>query len=589
MKVRLFSFLLFFCILLGHNLISQNVSFSGDIYGFLGEKLVLIKKASKNVSFEGPISGAKINIKALNGDENFDVTSDITGAFSFIIPRKDKYILTVTRDGYSSVSINLNYDDAGLKSNYLGFSFILKKGDNSINEVGDVLIGNSGKFYFTTSQLVQKKSSNDVMLSNKVLFEKSEIINNSSVKNIVEQASTPKQKTSKQTTATPDVKVIELPQASNDNPLTKTIMSNINAIILDSVASIGDLRKQLQKSKDALSQIDASDNNYSILLTQIINAERQIKSKELLIESQEKEIYNSKKMIIFLSLLCLFVIISVLLLLYFLNQKKKYNVELSKINKKVTTVNSKLLSSIRYASIIQSNFFKDKKLLIKLFPKCFIFNKPKDLLSGDFYWFSHKNNHRVLVVADCTGHGVPGSLLTMLGHSLLEEIVNVKGEVLPSKILFELNKAVISAFSQNNQLEFGIDITVLSMKDGSDQIIFSGLTNGLYNYSNGELIYHKVSPKTIGTNLNEDDLIDTIIPVKRGDSIYMMSDGYCDQFGKRLDTVEKYNLLRMNKILNKISKYENFDDCESTLTSDFEDWKGDREQTDDVIVVGIRI
>jgi serine phosphatase RsbU (regulator of sigma subunit) len=276
------------------------------------------------------------------------------------------------------------------------------------------------------------------------------------------------------------------------------------------------------------------------------------------------------------------------LLLYFLNQKKKYNLELNKVNKKVTTVNSRLLSSIRYASIIQSNFFKDKKLLFKLFPKCFIFNKPKDLLSGDFYWFSQKDNHKVLVVADCTGHGVPGSLLTILGHSLLEEIVNVKGEVLPSKILFELNKAIISAFSNNNQLEFGIDITVLSMIDGSDQVIFSGLTNGLYNYSNGELIYHKVSPKTIGTNLIEEDLINHTISIKSGDSIYMMSDGYCDQFGKRQDTFEKYNLLRMNKILNKISKFKNFDDCEFELNSDFEDWKGDREQTDDVIIVGIR-
>ena len=586
MKVRLYCFLLFICVFLGDNLISQNVSFSGYIYGFLGDKLVLIKKASKNVSFEGPISGAKISIKSLNGVGNFDVTSDITGAFSFTIPRKDKYILSVSRDGYSSVSINLNYDDAGLKTNYLGFSFILKKGDNSINEIGDVLIGNSGKLYFITSQLVQKKSNNEVMLSNKVLFEKSEIINNSSLKNIVQHHNSLKQKASNETAT--DLKQNELPQVSNDNPLTKSIMSDINAIILDSVSSIGDLRNQLKKSKAALLQIDTSDNNYSILLTQIINAERQIKTKELLIESQEKEISNSKKIIIFLSLLCVFVCLSILLLLYFLNQKKKYNLELNKVNKKVTTVNSRLLSSIRYASIIQSNFFKDKKLLFKLFPKCFIFNKPKDLLSGDFYWFSQKDNHKVLVVADCTGHGVPGSLLTILGHSLLEEIVNVKGEVLPSKILFELNEAIISAFSNNNHLEFGIDITVLSMIDGSDQVIFSGLTNGLYNYSNGELIYHKVSPKTIGTNLIEEDLINHTIPVKSGDSIYMMSDGYCDQFGKRQDTFEKYNLLRMNKILNKISKFKNFDDCESELTSDFEDWKGDREQTDDVIIVGIR-
>jgi len=571
---------------LSHNLIAQNVSFSGCVYGFLGEKLVLIKKASKNVSFEGPISGAKIQIRALNGKENFEVTSDITGSFLFTIPLKDKYILSVSREGYSSVSINLNYDDAGLKSNYLCFSFILKKGDNSINEIGEVLIGNSGKLYFTSNQFIKKKSSNEVMLSNKVLFEKSEIINNSSLKNIAILNRSFKQKISDETAT--DIKKTEIPQVSNDNPLTKRIMSDINAIILDSVSSIVNLRKQLNKSKVTLLQIDTLDNNYGILLSHIINAEQQIKTKELLIESQTKEIFNSKKVMIFLSLLCVFIFLSVLLLLYFINQKKKYNLELNAVNEKVITVNSRLLSSIRYASIIQSNFFKDKKLLVELFPECFIFNKPKDLLSGDFYWFSKNHNHKVLVVADCTGHGVPGSLLTILGHSLLEGIVNVKGEVLPSKILFELNKAIISAFSNNNQLEFGIDITVLSMIDGSDEVMFSGLTNGLYNYSKGELIYHKVSPKTIGTNLIEKDIINHTIPIKSGDSIYMMSDGYCDQFGKRQDKVEKYNLLRMNKILNKISKFKNFEDCEPTLSSDFEVWKGDREQTDDVIIVGIR-
>ncbi len=589
MRSKLFFLLLFLLTILSQSLISQNITFSGYIYGFLGEKVILVKKASKNISFEGPISGVKINIKAINGDENFDVVSDITGAFSFTLPRKDKYILIVTRDSYSSVRISLNYDDGGVKTNYLGFSFILKKDDNSTNDIGDIVIGNAGKLYYTTSQVSQKKSSIDVMLSNKILFEKSEAINNTSAKNIIEQPVILKQKALKQPDLYTENKVVKVQVVSHNNPITKSIISNLNAIILDTVSSIENLHIQLQKSKDALSQIDTSDNNYSILLTQIINAERQIKTKELLIESQKKEITNSNKMIIFLSLFCVFVLISLLLLLYFLNQKKKYNSELNKINKNVTAINSKLVSSIRYASIIQSSFFKDKNLIRNLFPNSFIFNKPKDLLSGDFYWFCQKNNHKVLVIGDCTGHGVPGSLLTMLGHSLLEEIVTVKGEVLPSKILFELNKAVISAFSQNNQLEFGIDITVVSLKDGSDQMIFSGLTNGLYYYSNGELTYHKASPKTIGTILNKEDLIDNMISVKPGDSIYLMSDGYCDQFGKRLDTVEKYNLLRMNKLLTKISKFNNFEDCESSLTSDFEIWKGDREQTDDVIVVGIRI
>lgn len=104
---------------------SQQVTFSGNIYGFLGERVLLIKKASKNVSFEGPIGGAKINIKSENN--SFNIYSDITGSFSFVLPQPNKYVVEITCEGYSSVQVIINYADAGEKTNYLGTSFILKK------------------------------------------------------------------------------------------------------------------------------------------------------------------------------------------------------------------------------------------------------------------------------------------------------------------------------------------------------------------------------------------------------------------------------------------------------------------------------
>lgn len=569
------------------NSFSQSITFSGNVFGFLGDKLILTKKASKNISFEGPISSVRISIKS--DSQNFDILSDVTGSFSFKISKKEKYLISLYKEGYSTASINLEYNDAGSKTEYVVFSFILRKGENSNNDIGNVLISDAGKFYFKVNEQPQKKASNDVMLSNRILFEKCAEINNIYSKKIEKHSEPHKTKIQKEIVVKTEEKIIYVKEPIKEDPLSKAILSSNNAIIFNPSASIEDLKKQLNKSKSILSKLDVNDKNYSILLTQIKNAEFQIKSKTQLIEVQKDVISNSKKMIIFLSILCVIIFASVIMLFYFLGQKKKFNLELKKAHRTVTNINKRLVSSIRYAAIIQSNFFRDKNLLQDLFPHSFIFNKPKDLLSGDFYWFSYKHNHRVLVVADCTGHGVPGSLLTMLGHSLLDEIVNVKAQVVPSRILHELNKAVISAFSKNNQLEFGIDITVICMKDGrSDELVFSGLTNGLYQFSGQQLIYHKVSPKAIGSNFNEDEVEDKIIKIKTGDCIYLTSDGFCDQFREINGVLEKYNITRMNSLLIKISQADNFSQAESELNDELNNWKGKKDQTDDVIVVGIK-
>jgi serine phosphatase RsbU (regulator of sigma subunit) len=429
------------------------------------------------------------------------------------------------------------------------------------------------------------------MLSNKVLMEKSVMINNSSKqdvgKQLVSVIPTVKSK---------DIKVegsnILSASLKNDSAATrlgKSIQSTIHSIVKDSLAKTEDLRNQIELFKKELAFIDPSSDNYQLLVAQITNAEHQLQAKEILIETQKKEIGNFKKMLTFLVLFAICSIVALLLLLVFLREKKKHNKALDEKNKEITKINARLLSSIRYASIIQTSFFKEKNSLQKLFPQAFIYNQPKDMLSGDFYWFGYKNGHKIIAVADCTGHGVPGALLTMLGHTILEEIVVVQGHILPSNILLELNKAIMAAFSNQQQIEFGIDITVVSIKDGANELLFSGITNGLYSYSNGKLERHSVTAKTIGLTINEQDLIDQTIPIKQGDCVYLMSDGYCDQFGKRTDKIEKYNLNRMESLLTKVSESSTFSGTDDALNKEFNSWKGDREQTDDVLVVGFKI
>jgi serine phosphatase RsbU (regulator of sigma subunit) len=588
MKVRfLVELCLLFC--LSRQLFSQSVTFSGNVYGFLGDKVLLLRKASKNVSFEGPISGVRISMRSTSFQSS--VYTGITGAYSVIVPKKGEYVIEVSKDGYSSIQFILKYEDAGQKTMFPVTSFILKKDDQSMNDIGELLVKEHGTLTFNFNTATQKQASVDVMLSNKVLMEKAEMINNSSKQDVGKQfvSVTPaiSSKDSKSEASTVYRTILKNDSAATR--LGKSIQSTIYTIVKDSSARIEDLKNQIEQSKKELALIDPSSDNYQLLVAQITNAEHQLQAKEALIETQKKEIGNFKKMLTFLVLFAICAISALVMLMVFLREKKKHNKVLDEKNKEITKINARLLSSIRYASIIQTSFFKEKNSLQKLFPKAFIYNQPKDMLSGDFYWFGYKNGHKIIAVADCTGHGVPGALLTMLGHTILEEIVVVQGQVLPSNILLELNKAIMAAFSNQQQIEYGIDITVASIKDGANELLFSGITNGPYIYSNGKLAHHQVTAKTIGIAINEQDLKDQSVSIKQGDCVYLMSDGYCDQFGKRTDKIEKYNLNRMESLLAKVSEASNFSATDDVLGKEFTNWKGDREQTDDVLVVGFKI
>lgn len=566
----------------------QSITVSGNVFGFLSEKVILLRNASKNVSFEGPISNAKLTLK---GEETPIVFhTDITGTYSLVIPNHGKYKLVIESKGYSTISLDIHYVSSGLKTYYPGVSFILKKGDDYLYPIGQLDIDKDGILVYTSVNQESKKKVEDVVLSNQILLDKTVLINNSSRKNVLNIAKTSQQIVYNVVKAKQEGNLIEL--KPSDTLISKNRML-VNALIqdlhADTVLSIDDLKNRIQESKSALAKIDPNDASYALLLAHIKNAEQQLRDREEVIKLQNIEISNSKKIIIYLCLFALFAIVSVFLLLFYLKKRKEHVLILDEKNKNITRINSKLISSIKYASLIQSNFFKDKKILKKLFSQSFIFNQPKDLLSGDFYWFTDKNKHKIVVVADCTGHGVPGALLTILGHSLLEEIVNVQGEILPSKILMKLNQAVMSAFSRTEDLEYGMDITVISLKDESDELQFSGMTNGLYHYRQNNLTYYSVTPKTIGADLNLNDLRDQTIRVQNGDCLYMISDGYCDQFGARTDTIEKYNVKRLEQLFARLSTEPKFHESEQILKTELDLWKGSREQVDDILVLGVKI
>lgn len=250
--------------------------------------------------------------------------------------------------------------------------------------------------------------------------------------------------------------------------------------------------------------------------------------------------------------------------------------------------NKEILDSIHYAKSLQEAILPPENQLRNLLPQSFIFFLPKDIISGDFYWFESTGDKIIIVAADCTGHGVAGALMSVLGTSLLNQIVNEKGIQTPSLILKQLNSSVISSLNKSDaDSHAGMDIAICSIDLKSKTIEFAGAKRPLWIIRNGELISTSGDKFSIGSQFwDKESFTNHSISIATNDSVYLFSDGYADQFGgehgKKLMTTNFKDLLISNQ--NK-----NMNEQRIVLSEYFEKWKGSNEQVDDVMVIGIKI
>ena len=289
---------------------------------------------------------------------------------------------------------------------------------------------------------------------------------------------------------------------------------------------------------------------------------------------------------------------------------KKQRDSLAKQKEIIEIIHNELSKSIDYATRLQQSILQEGKILNNYFSEHFVFFKPKDKVSGDFYWWTHIEGHTIVTVADCTGHGVPGAFMSMLGISLLREIVEKEYITHPAVILRRLRKEVIKILKQKGvpgEQKDGMDMALISVNHESKTIQFSGANNPLYIITNQELNIkptnnnkrikiaeygktklYEIKPDKMPIAIYENMKNFTMheIQVKEGDLIYMFSDGFADQFGGPDDKKFKYG--RFKKLLLKISSYP-LNKQKEILDTTFEEWKGNKEQIDDVTVLGIKI
>lgn len=253
--------------------------------------------------------------------------------------------------------------------------------------------------------------------------------------------------------------------------------------------------------------------------------------------------------------------------------------------------NKDITDSINYAKRIQEAILPAQEAILRSFPESFIYYQPKDIVSGDFYWFAETKNFFFVAAVDCTGHGIPGAFMSLIASTLLNEIVKNKNEVIPSQILQSLNNGIVESLKQNDSDDSsrdGMDMAICRVDKKKQKLVFAGAARPFYHVRDKQLTEIKGQGYPIGGHYGLMNLkySDSEIELQKNDVFYICSDGYADQF--KSDDKKKFSTRRLKTLLQDISNKE-MKQQQILLQEAFENWKGDEKQIDDILLVGIRI
>lgn len=264
-------------------------------------------------------------------------------------------------------------------------------------------------------------------------------------------------------------------------------------------------------------------------------------------------------------------------------------IELKNKNEEITIKNKEITDNVNYAKRIQSAILPDDGKIKNAFPKSFVLYLPKDIVSGDFYSFFHQGNNATIIAADCTGHGVTGAFLSVVGHSILNQIIGEKKISDPGMILDMLNEEIIITLNQRNgESTDGMDLAICCLDLQKNVLKYAGANRPLWIVRDGEIIIYQADKFPVGglQILHDENFHSHTIQLMKNDTFYIFSDGYADQFGG--DAGKKLLTKKLKEILLSLVQTE-MDDQKKHLHDYFDKWKRDNEQVDDVLVIGIRV
>ena len=292
----------------------------------------------------------------------------------------------------------------------------------------------------------------------------------------------------------------------------------------------------------------------AIFLLVVFNRLKVTRKQKNIIEEQKTEVENQKTVV------------------------ELAHTELEEKNKEIT-------DSIQYAKRIQNAILPPSKVVKEYLQESFIYYKPKDIVAGDFYWLEHAKGKVLFAAADCTGHGVPGAMVSVVCNNGLNRSVREYGLTDPGEILNKTREIVVQEFEKSEEdVKDGMDIAICSLEGKT--LKYAGAHNPLWIIRKEELLETKANKQPIGQFDNPEPYTTHTIELQKGDSLYIFSDGYADQFGG--DKGKKLKTANFKQLLLSIQK-ESMEKQKQLIDEAFENWKGDLEQLDDVCVIGVRI
>ncbi len=291
--------------------------------------------------------------------------------------------------------------------------------------------------------------------------------------------------------------------------------------------------------------------------------------------------------------------LTIALLLIYLKKIRRENRERELISKQILEQKEELIiknknitDSINYAKRIQSALMPPDKLFKSVFPDSFILHIPKDIVSGDFYWLSKVEDRTFVAAVDCTGHGVPGAFMSIIGVELFRNITSVEGIKQPAQILTSLNNAFQKIFHDQEIISFrdGMDLAFCSFDIKNMKVEYAGAFNPMYLIRENNIYEYKGDRFSVGLERPDEyktnGFTNHQIPLKGGDIIYIFSDGFADQFGGPEGKKYKYRRFRHLLLgIHQLPMARQHEYLEKSILN----WKGSLDQVDDILVIGIKI
>lgn len=386
---------------------------------------------------------------------------------------------------------------------------------------------------------------------------------------------------------------------NNAYPLAKKLQMGTN--LLTSYEGLATSLKNLGRYNEAYVFLNKYTTLKDSLFTsdtrkQLNSAEIQQKELEINLLKQQGEIDNLElqqgKYILYFLIGIVFLVMVIAVIYY---QKHNYKVNILKIvsqqRNDIAIKNKKILASIAYARGIQEAMFPPEEELKKVFKESFVFYKPSDVVTGDFYWLSKTKDGIILAVVDCEGHGVPGAFMTVMANSILNSVVNERGISSPSEILKELHVSIINTwnkYDENTLYNSGLDAIICNISLSSLKMTYSGAKRPLYHARNRLLNSFKGNCFSVGASYYQTDINydEKELNLMKGDYIYMFTDGIVDQFGGEKN--KKFLGKRLKALLNKIGN-ESAESQHDQIDIEIKKWMSGTEQIDDMLLVGVKI